>query len=373
MVQLNAGPLRRFRQYIRFSLRSFLVVSSALAVTLGLHLRSSGTQKSAIEGIRKQGGRVRYDFQYPSGLYGDEHFDSQAESIVPDRLLESFGIDFFHSVVFVSMAYTDDNGQRVNNSNYSDAAMEFIGQLPQLRVLHLSNTQATDKSLEHLKCLTNLENLFFWNATQVGDEGVSCLSRNKRLRYIHIDGANLTDRSMRVFASFSHLEGLSAQGNHFSNRALELIKESKQLKKLFVGLGDGGIDDAGMRHVSEMKNLEKLGLQGCPLTDCGIRELSTLANLRVLFVGGRDSTSGPAITDRSAQLLSSLELEKLCINRARISNTGIAKLTSIRELQFLRIGSVQLEFSNSTANPSGRTQSFCRRSDSRPWYVYDND
>ena len=53
----------------------------------------------------------------------------------------------------------------------TDAGLEHLKGLANLRVLQLLNTKVTDAGLEHLKGLTSLRDLHLWN-TQVTDDGV---------------------------------------------------------------------------------------------------------------------------------------------------------------------------------------------------------
>lgn len=57
---LELKPTRRWLQY---SLRSFLVVVTALAVWLGIVVNRAREQREAVEAIKNVGGEVRYDWQ----------------------------------------------------------------------------------------------------------------------------------------------------------------------------------------------------------------------------------------------------------------------------------------------------------------------
>lgn len=372
MESSKTKRLLRFRRYFRFSLRTFLIAVTVLASLLGLHIRDTRTQKAAVEGIRDHGGWVRYDFQYPSGSYADSDFDAKAESPIPNWLVEKFGIDFFHSVVHVSMVYTNDRGPRKDNSNYSGGAMAFVGQLPKLRILLLKWTQASDESLKHLRSLTSLEYFYVWDAQNVGDASITYLAGNKGLRYIHIDTSKITDDSMKLFAAFPQLEGLSLQGGRFSNKALEYISGSEQLTKLSIGLGDITVDDNGIQHVVRLRNLEELDLQGSLLTDAGVEKLSALTQLKALYVGGVDPKQTQAITDRSVDALSKLKLERLGINKSRITDDGVRKLEAMPRLTTLQLHSAEVTLDTMTSGAGVRPPRFRSIPGKRIWYVRHN-
>ena len=216
--------------------------------------------------------------------------------------MEAVGIDAFHSVVHVSLNYSDDSGVREDNDNPSDAALAHVGRLPNVRTLLLSDTQATDASLVHLKNLSKLQCLYMWDASAVTDTGVEQLRNLKQLEQIHISGSGITDESMKLFASLPNIRKLSLQNNRFSNDALKYAGKAMRLETLVVGsvsrtvarsgdvygLGDPSqctIDDDGLAYISGLANLAHLGVQGSKIQGSGFRHLDGLKNLKTIWIG----------------------------------------------------------------------------------------
>ena len=170
MNESQPKPRYRLRRFFRFSLRTFLILVALIGVGLGVHLHRAKTQQAAVEAIRDYGGWVRYDYQFPTAEFDHTDFDPEATSPVPRWLLDAVGIDFFHSVVQVNLNYTTDGGMRMENHNPSDEALQHVGKLPEVRVLLLSETQATDESLRHIGRLRKLEMLYMWDAVKVSDD-----------------------------------------------------------------------------------------------------------------------------------------------------------------------------------------------------------
>ncbi|MGI9457216.1 MAG: hypothetical protein ACR2NU_11690 [Aeoliella sp.] len=261
------------KRLFRFRLRTLLVVVTALSVWLGFHVRATRLQKEAVQAVQNYGGWVRYDYQFPSGVFSHSDFDKKAQSGIPIWILERAGVDFFHSVVQVNLNYTNDGGGRQENHNASDDALQHLQGFPNLRILLLADRQATDSSMKHLARLKKLERLYMWDVSEVGDAGVAHLSDLLELRYIHLTTSRITDLSLRVFAELPKLEGLCLQYNHLSDEGLILLAESRKLEELWVcGENDreNEITDAGLRSLDKLTNLTEFGVQHTHVTADGM-------------------------------------------------------------------------------------------------------
>jgi Leucine-rich repeat (LRR) protein len=267
--------LPTWQKLLRFRLRTLLLAITVASVWLGFHVRSARLQERSVAAIAKYGGWVRYDFQFPSGEYFHKSFDRQARSSVPNWLLDRLGVDFFHDVVLVNLNYSEDSGARKENHNPSDEALQYLGGFPKLRILLLSDTQASDSSMRHLAQLKRLERLYMWDAVNVSDAGVAHLSELHRLRYIHLSTSQITDKSLAVFAKLPMLEGLSLQFNQFSDKGLRHLSQLDELESLWVcGKEDemNQITDSGLRYLKNLKALTELGIQRTHVSDDGVQE-----------------------------------------------------------------------------------------------------
>jgi hypothetical protein len=92
-------PARRWFQY---SLRSFLILLTALAVWLGVVVNRAREQREAVKAIDAEGGWVRYDWE-------EDPFGSEDQKPPePAWLLRLFGKDFFRNVESVGFLTTSD-------------------------------------------------------------------------------------------------------------------------------------------------------------------------------------------------------------------------------------------------------------------------
>lgn len=268
------NALRPKRRWFQYSLRTLLLLMTLFAVWMGWYVHRARVQKQSVAAIRQYGGWVRYDFQFPTGRYSYKDFDAKARSPVPRWLLGRLGVDFFHNVVQVNLNYTNDGGGRQENHNPSDEALQYLTGFPNLRVLLLSDTQASDASMRYLARLKRLERLMMWDASEVSDAGVMHLSDLKNLKYIHLTKSQITDSSLKVFADMPQLEGLCLQFNYFTDEGMRHVSQSPRLEELWVcgrDLRRNPITNVGLARLEKLEKLKELGVQYTQVTAEGIR------------------------------------------------------------------------------------------------------
>ncbi len=95
--QPNAIDATAKRRRLRFSLRTLLVLVTALAVWFGTWAKYARDQKSAVDAVREVGGEVSYAYQYDKN--GD--FLDKASPWAPAWLRNTVGEDYFVTVVGV--------------------------------------------------------------------------------------------------------------------------------------------------------------------------------------------------------------------------------------------------------------------------------
>ena len=209
--------------------------------------------------IRNYGGWVHYDYQ----LAGHK-FDPQRRSWVPDWMQTQLGDDMFHKVVEVNLCYGDGVGGRLDNTNLSEAPLECLPAFPQLKMLLLHRTQASDNNLKYVGSLGQLERIYIWDAANLTDAGAAHLAGLKNLTYLHISDSQITDASLKVFANLPKLEGLSLQFNRFSDEGVRELHKLKHLKSLWVcGRQDrpNDISDGSLAFLFDLPAIKDIGVQ----------------------------------------------------------------------------------------------------------------
>src|SRR5687767_3006090 len=111
------------RRWLRFSLRTLLVLLTVACVTLGLWVQRAERQRRAVAAIREMGGSVTYDFQ-----------EAQWRSLTRTPAWRGwFGVDYFAKPSFVQLP-----------ASATDADLLHVREFTGLRSLVLENSQVSD-------------------------------------------------------------------------------------------------------------------------------------------------------------------------------------------------------------------------------------
>lgn len=224
-----------FRRQFQFGVRLLLVLVVAIAIPcswLTMEIQQTRKQREAVEAIVKLGGWVYYDYQWDVS----DRWIENAEPPEPIWLRELFGDDLFSAVACVDLF-----GNQV-----TDAGLEHLKGLTELRYLHLDTTRVTDAGPEHIKGLTQLRHLVLHH-TQVTDAGLGHLKAMTQLTVLQLGYTQVTD------AGLEHLEGLT------------------QLQ--WLNLLETQVTDAGLEHVKGFCHLQLLILSNTKVTDRGVKKL----------------------------------------------------------------------------------------------------
>ena len=246
------------RSWIQVSVRSLLLIIVITAVFLGVQVNRARTQAHAAAAIKNYGGFVHYDYEYANGAY-----KPGGEPWAPAWLRAAIGDEFFRTVVDVNLILDGVGAAQVQTERTDDAVMPVLRDLPAVKTLAIHEGQATDRSMEvvrHLKCL---ENLYIPEGPGLTDAGLAHLAGSRCLKDLSIGQARITD------AGLAHLSSLHT------------------LKKLYVWPATGeselrGITDFGVQHLSALTSLEELTVINGSFTDRSLASVAKLVNLKVL-------------------------------------------------------------------------------------------
>jgi len=207
-----------FRLRFQFSILSLLLLVVVVAVPfawLETKMNAARKQREAMDWIEKAGGGVFYDYELPGPVW----------------LRNLVG-----NVTWV----------QPGKSGVSDAWLEHLKGLTQLRILDLNHTNVSNVGLDHLKGLPQLQQLRL-DSTNVSDAGLQHLEGLTQLQELHLDHTKITD------AGLQHLKGLA------------------QLR--WLDLDNTTISDAGLQHLKLSTRLQWLILWNTNVTDAGVKKL----------------------------------------------------------------------------------------------------
>ncbi len=246
-----------FRWRFQFRLLSLLVLMVAVAVPcewLAAEISLARRQSEAVKAITNLNGTVWYDCRFNA----DGNPTAGANRHRDDWLSDLFGADFVARADVVWLT----------GRNVTDAELECLSRLPELRVLYLWDTHVTGPGLAHLTGLTKLDRLHL-EGTKVSDASLDHVVRLARLRVLNLDGAGITDAGLEQLAGLDRLEVLRLDDNEITDDGLERLARLARLR--FLGMNNTKISDAGLIRLEALKRLEVLCLYATKVTDEGVR------------------------------------------------------------------------------------------------------
>lgn len=263
-------PAAKHRQrWFQFSLRALLIAMVALSVLFGAfawRLQRAKNQAAAAATIRAQGGTVVYDFAMRKDAHGMyEYKPGTTVSLVPARLRQLFGDDFFYEVYAVYRAENSPATQRE-----MDSAWDAIGTFPHLKMLVISGRG--------------------WRVRGTSlSPGIMKLAKTPELQNLVIDHGRMEVQDLKVLGGLLHLQELKVWEVEFDDAALEGLTGLQELRVLDIRAPKASL--RGAIAISQLRNLEELALPTCSLGDDDMVPFGNLSKLQWLDVRGTEVTS----------------------------------------------------------------------------------
>ncbi len=154
--QPEPKPKLRWYQYRLWHLFVLTAVIAVVCSWFACKMVAANKRKAAVNAIEALGGSVTYDYQLDAS--GGEIPNAKPPG--PEWFRNLVGLDFLADVVCVRIgSYSDWHSDRSYQLVTDDWIQEHIMRLTNLQSLGLHDTQVTDAGLEHLKRLPNLREL----------------------------------------------------------------------------------------------------------------------------------------------------------------------------------------------------------------------
>ena len=159
----------------------------------------------------------------------------------------------------------------LRGTRISDGTLELVSHLTGIEALDIAQTEVTDLGLENLITLVNLKELAVGRG-RLSNSGLTKLRMLPTLTFLDLSGARPTPADTPT--------GKGA-GSGIPEETLKAIAELKDLRVLYLGFSTINAD--GLRTLSGLDKVEKLGLQGCGRVDDGaVAELAKWKSLKYL-------------------------------------------------------------------------------------------
>lgn len=246
-----------------------------------------------------------------------------------------------------------------------EAILRHLAGLTGLEILHLQQTNATErglrflqgmKSLRSLKLMLegkldnaalarvgempSLQSLYFVNGTftlragevagNVTDAGLRHLANLTSLRELYFSARRVRGPGLAHLTKLPALRSLSIGANQFGDDDLVHLRKMTSLRRL--NLGDLRISGAALAHLSNLTDLEDLRLHRTPITDEGLKYLAPIKSLKRLQM------FSTRVTDKGIVHLAAMHsLEYLDLRGIRLTDESLAFLSEFPNLRRLMI------------------------------------
>jgi Leucine-rich repeat (LRR) protein len=232
-----------------------------------------------------------------------------------------------------SISFRENKGNKL-----ADADLVHLQALPTLERLSLEGTRIADEGLKHVGRRTSLTFLNL-GGTQISDASLAHLTALDRLEQLELDRTNVKGPGLVHLKSLTSLKGLDLAKSQISDVGLkEGIVGLKDLEHLTdLSLYSTKITDDGLVHLSALKRMRFLRLDGTPLTGAGLVHLKDLPNLDCV------NLAHTRLTDDTCDQLAELKGHvRILLSDTHVTTMGLRKLALLPKLKRLDIGGIKL-------------------------------
>ena len=204
------------------------------------------------------------------------------------------------------------------------------------RTWHSMPLRVSAESLKHLRTLTSLEKFVLSLPVQteipMEDEGIANLAPLTHLKEMRLAQTRVRGHTL---APFVEMRLLDLDHTRLDDAGMKNVENMPNLERLYAR--DTMVTDEGLKSLRSLRHLKELDLYGTRITDAGLpvlKELTELTRLNLL---------GANVTDAGLEnLLGLTKLRELNLYRTRITNSGAARLTSLKQLRDLDLRYTQV-------------------------------
>lgn len=228
--------------------------------------------------------------------------------------------------------------------------MTRLAELPHLETLDLSHTRITDEGLLRLKAAPKIRDLSLFYAEWITDQGMTAIRDWKHLKRLNVRGTRISDGTLELVGKLTDLEALDIAHTSVTDNGLEQLITLVHLKELALGRGRLTYKALGiLRMLPTLTSLDLSGARPVPpdmgtnragpgIPEDALRAIAELKELRVLKLGHSN------IAGSGLRILSALDkVERLGLEGCRrIDDAAAGELVSWRSLKYLDLQDTQV-------------------------------
>ena len=164
--------------------------------------------------------------------------------------------------------------------------LAHITSLP-IQLLGLQGTPISDKAIRYILMIPTLDTLEIGD-TDVTDEDLKQLSESRSIRHISLSvGKRITNAGIRHISKMTQLVSLELDDStSVDGRCIAYLTDLKNLNRL--NLEGASLTEDDLRHLASFKHLRKLNLSNCQLSDSSLDEVTKVRSLQVLNLAGNN-------------------------------------------------------------------------------------
>jgi hypothetical protein len=228
--------------------------------------------------------------------------------------------------------------------------MTRLAELPHLDTLDLSHTRITDEGLLRLKSAPKIRDLSLFYAEWITDQGMTALRDWKHLKRLNVRGTRISDGTLALVGKLTGLEALDIAQTSVTDNGLEHLITLVGLKELALGRGRLTYKALGiLRMLPTLTSLDLSGARPVPPDMAGnragpgipeeaLQAIAELKELRVLKLGHSN------IGGSGLRILSALDkVERLGLEGCRrIDDAAAIELVNWKSLKYLDLQDTQV-------------------------------
>jgi hypothetical protein len=272
------------RRWFRFSLRTFLLLVTAVCFVLGLYVKRERDRHVVIEAIKKWGGVVTFAGR-PAALTRqemDQRYRAYAKALQSGGPRPETNEEFPRNYAWQRWLFGRYFGSDVFSVGLSKGAfssdetaldLSLLANLGEMKELRLGN--GTDNfPLNRLPRLPKLEFLNLQLGAYVSDESLTCLASVPQLKNLQIVAGSLTLDGFRRIASCHELTTIRLVNCEMPDEGIEQLAALPDLTLL--GLHGSTVSDAAISHIGRLRGLKVLQLTHTYVSEDGVLKLTQL-------------------------------------------------------------------------------------------------
>ena len=257
-----------FRWRFQFRLRTLLVLTVVVALPcswLGLEMKRAKQQRDAVAAIRRLGGNAIHDREFDVTASDDGDLLvclAQINPPAPLWLRTLVGNDFFTTVDHVTLRVEHAGARALSPEELHDLRDLLDG-----KPVHRARITFTDAGLEYIRCLKQVKKLDL-SGTQVTDERLELVRGLSELQELNLSGTRVTDAALEHIVGLAALASLDLSGTDVTGASLDCLNRLPNLRVL--SLDNTGVTNRAMEKLARLTQLDSLYLQNTKVTDAGL-------------------------------------------------------------------------------------------------------